>query len=153
MKKLFLGSLALTVFSMSIILFQISCKKEATAQATNCSDLATIVATVNFPPTAVPCSTDGNDNGISFETPYTFGTNNTNTYYVSHSYYADFRTVGNASQKVFTFQSVVPGTYEWGAVIRKGCATPYNGVGTVLRTINVVAGQTYNVTINASDFR
>lgn len=34
MKKLFLGSLALTLFSMSIILFQISCKKDAVAQTT-----------------------------------------------------------------------------------------------------------------------
>lgn len=31
MKKLLLGSIALTLFSVSILLFQISCKKEATA--------------------------------------------------------------------------------------------------------------------------
>lgn len=32
MKKLLLGSIALTLFSVSILLFQISCKKEVTAQ-------------------------------------------------------------------------------------------------------------------------
>jgi hypothetical protein len=32
MKKLFLGSVALTMFSISILIFQISCKKESTAQ-------------------------------------------------------------------------------------------------------------------------
>lgn len=36
MKKLFLGSVALTMFSISILIFQISCNKESTAQpATN----------------------------------------------------------------------------------------------------------------------
>lgn len=149
MRKLLLSSAILLVFSFSIIIFQISCKKEATAQATNCSDKVTIVATVNFPPSAVPCSTDGHDNGIDFETNYTFGAN---SYFESHLYNADFRTVGNASQKVFTFQSVVPGTYTWGASIRKGCATQYNGIHTDSHIINVVAGQTYNITINASDF-
>ena len=33
MKKLFLGSIALTIFSLSTIIFQISCQKAATAQS------------------------------------------------------------------------------------------------------------------------
>lgn len=35
MKKLLLGSVALTLFSLSIIIFQISCQKESHAQTTN----------------------------------------------------------------------------------------------------------------------
>lgn len=34
MKKILLGSIVLTIFSLSIILFQFSCQKEATAQTT-----------------------------------------------------------------------------------------------------------------------
>ena len=34
MRKLLMGSIVLTVFSLSIILFQFSCKKDATAQST-----------------------------------------------------------------------------------------------------------------------
>ena len=149
MKRLLLSSVILLLFSFSIIIFQISCKKEATAQTTNCSDMATVVATINFPSSAVPCSTGGGDNGFFLETPYT---SPTTTYSFSHSYYADFRNVGNASQKVFTIQSVVTGTYTWAASINTSCGQPYRGVGTGSHTINVVGGQTYNITINASDF-
>ena len=35
MKNLYLGSLALTMFSISILIFQISCKKDAIAQTSN----------------------------------------------------------------------------------------------------------------------
>ena len=35
MKKLLLGSVSLLIFSLSIAIFQISCKKDATAQTTN----------------------------------------------------------------------------------------------------------------------
>jgi hypothetical protein len=37
MKKLFLGSVALFVFSISILVFQISCKKDVIAQSSNSS--------------------------------------------------------------------------------------------------------------------
>lgn len=39
MKKLLMGSLALTLFSISIIIFQMSCKKDATAQTNNTSGI------------------------------------------------------------------------------------------------------------------
>jgi hypothetical protein len=35
MKKIFLGSIALTIFSISIIIFEVSCQKKATAQNGN----------------------------------------------------------------------------------------------------------------------
>ena len=37
MKKLLMSSVVLTLFSLSILIFQISCKKEATAQTTSVS--------------------------------------------------------------------------------------------------------------------
>ncbi len=47
MKKLLLGSAVLTMFSISLIIFQISCKKEVTAQTTpttNCNtDLSLLI--------------------------------------------------------------------------------------------------------------
>jgi hypothetical protein len=47
MKKLFLGSIALTTFSISILLFQVSCKKEAKAQ-TNSNNYLTPATTTTL---------------------------------------------------------------------------------------------------------
>ena len=46
MKKLLLGSIVLTMFAISVLIFQISCKKEATAQTNSASSADQSVARI-----------------------------------------------------------------------------------------------------------
>jgi len=71
MKKLLMGSVALTLFSISIIIFQMSCKKEATAQTGG----------TNYTLPAATTSTLGGvivGNGLSITSNGTLSTNGTN---------------------------------------------------------------------------
>lgn len=147
MKKLILSSAALLLFSVSIIIFQISCKKDAMAQSgtSDCSDIATVIITVNFPGDFNPISTDDNENGLEL----------TNIHinpvaYPSWMCVYSFRNVGSGKKKVYTFKSNIMGPYGWFATVRK---EPFPGIYlSTLGTLNLSAGQTYNVTINATDF-
>ena len=137
MKKTFL---ALLIFTL---LFT-SCKKDPTDHPNNNSDLATINFTINFPAAFNPVSNSYVENNISLS-----------NYYLQSNphieYFQDFRDVGSVKQKVYTFKGISPGTYEWSAYIRKSSSS-LDYVKTNTNQINVSAGQTYNITINANDF-
>lgn len=149
MKKLLLGSAALTLFSISIILFQISCKKEAIAQSTsnNCIDAGIVNFTINFPQSFNPNSTNKADNVVYLrkdDTPDTF----------IAEYHLFFTEVGSTKLKIFTIKNIVPGTYKWRAEVRKtDTFNDYVQNSTFLITLVIAAGQTYNITINAEDFK
>ena len=64
--------------------------------------------------------------------------------------------VGSTKLKIFTFKSVLPGTYKWVAWVRK--SNDNNGLDyyrntTSFLTLVVTAWQTYNITINEVDFK
>ena len=132
MKKLLLSSVILIFFSFSIIMFQLSCKKEAGAQQTNnCSETAKVVFTINFPSSSTLGSI-GLENENILPTP---------EYRIS--YWKDFSDLNSSPIKTFTINNVIPGKFVYQA---------QSTLSTLNIPVTIVAGQTYNITINSSDF-
>ena len=148
MKKLLLGSAALTLFSISILIFQISCKKDAKAQSgtNSCSE----IIIVNFPSGFNPLNSTSfdNENGIVLESSASPNNNTENYTYFLSNY--SFRDIGSLKQKTYTFKTNIPGSYTYSASVRKSIS-PMDFLQTYA-SINLVGGHTYNITINASDF-
>ena len=154
MKKLLLGSLVLLIFSASITLFNISCKKESNAQPSqsNCANTATVIFTVNFPSDAAPRLGRASDNGIYLESESNSIIDGAQDLYETHSYFQSFSNVGNTSKKVFTFKNIVPAEFQYGAEIF-GTSVNWIVKSTTSKTLKVEAGKTYDITINSSDFK
>lgn len=146
MKKLLMGSCVLLVFAASIILVQLSCNKKADAQQTSiCSETATVIFDISFPST-VSVSTSSTNNGILISTEH----NGLNSIY-NCAQWQDFRSVGTAHQKNFTFKGLIPGSYKFQVFIYISSS---NSVKlTSEQSIDLVAGQTYNIKINDTDFK
>jgi len=148
MKKILLASTVLTFFSLSIILFQISCKKEAAAQSlTTCSELATVNITVTIPASKTLYLGTVDDNVVTLRTPYP---NSTVTLWCTYD--LDIRSMGTAHTMTYTFKNVIPGNYEYCALFRFPPGSSSNICNSAVKSINIVAGQTYNLTIAASEF-
>src|SRR5947208_378907 len=131
MKKLFLGSIALTVFSISIVIFQMSCRQDAVATPpNNCSQTATVTYTLNFPDT--------------FHSAWAFITtdNSVNTGYRGNYRYT-VSNLNSVHQTVLPFTNVNPGNYD----VEINASDSVTTVLHFSTTLNIVAGQTYNITI------
>jgi hypothetical protein len=159
MKKLLLSAAVLTLFSISLLIFQISCKKDAIAQSpTSCSELATVNITVTIPVGKSVFLSDRIDNNIMLQrkldqncTTFNSCQYNSDGYYIEYG--LDFRAMGTSNTKIFVFKNIIPGLYYYDVdyvyyhvgAVKKACST-------VKKEITLVAGQTYNLTISASEF-
>lgn len=148
MKKLLLSSGILLLFSLLIIVFQISCKKEATAQTTNsCSETATVNITVTIPASKTLYLGTRDDNGIFLDTPF----DNTSDKLMTN-YNFDIRTMGTGHTRTYTFKNVIPKFFNYFASFRKGPSSSTDICGSAVKQINILAGQTYNLTIASREF-
>jgi hypothetical protein len=146
MKKLFLGSLVLLLFSFSILIFQASCKKTATAQTSyNCPQTSTIIFEINFPSNFSVSTTVHSSNNISIENENLSPEPN-----YKRAYWQAFKDVGTAHKKTYIFENVIPGKYEYKASAVSTDGTSFIQANIV--PITLIAGQTYNITINNTDF-
>ena len=154
MKKILMGSLALMLFSVSIIVFQVSCKKDATAQQVNvCSETATVVFDVSFPLNYNVSATERSaDNGVELYT----SKNSLNSSSNGTSRYCQFfKYIGSILTKTYTMNNVIPGQYVYVAYLTNAIpnSTPSNYKNTTTSVpITIQAGQTYHFTINSADF-
>jgi hypothetical protein len=145
MKKLILGSVALTFFSISIIIFQISCKKEVIAQTLNqCSETGNINLSITIPSNKTTTAI-GQDNGVYLESRYTAGIDS-----VTNSYTIDC-LIGGSHSKSVIFKNIIPGNYKltmhFGYLIPTG-----SNHCSAVKSIIVEAGKTYNLSFIATDF-
>lgn len=163
MKKILLGSAALTLFAIFITIFQISCQKDAVAQTVSeCSETATVNLTITIPLGKTVLLSEKVDNYVTLERKLDANCNTFNScQYNSDGYLIeyklDFRAIGTASTKTFVFKNIIPGFYCYYSEFiysivgsdRKSCSSPKRAPQ---KEINLVAGQTYNLTIEASEF-
>lgn len=149
MKKIFLASTVLTFFSLSIILFQISCKKSATAQSsTVCSELATVNITVTIPASKTVYQGTRDDNSVFLYTPFSPSLTT-----LTCEYSLDMRPMGTAHTMTYSFKNVIPGNYDYGVIFRFPPGSSSGNIcNSAVKNINIVAGQTYNLTISSAEF-
>lgn len=122
-----------------------SCKKEATAQATSsCSETATVNITVNIP---------------ANRTIYSLVDSTDYVWLSGHSsvtekviYVHDITTMGTAHTQLFTYKNVLPGDYTYFASFHYGPNSVNDICSSAQKQQTIQAGQTYNISIDASDF-